>query len=487
MMGIPLKTLATLLLCACFAGHLQCQTPRATSSSALLLQHVTIIDSTGSPPRNDVSIQIINGRIESISSTVESGRSVNLPKNVRVINASGKFLIAGLWDMHVHALSKNQPDHFFPLFVANGVTGIRDMGGDIPLPQIAQLKQEIAVGIRLGPEVYAAGPILEGPKPFWPFSIAVRDSSDARQSVSTLAKQEADFLKVYNTLQRDSYMAIASQAKETGIPFVGHIPDDVTPEEASNLGQKSIEHLWGIPSFLTSDTAQLRKMQTDANDSEDPALARDLFYKINQTVLATYDTDKASRLFKEFVRNQTWQTPTLVVLRSYTRIHDPKLREDPRIAYITDDLLNFWNSMGGPPDPRNDEIQMRLFNHNLEIVRAMQTAGVPLLAGTDTPNPYTYPGFSLHDELELLVSAGLSPAEALQTATLRPAQFLGVEHDFGSVQEGKVANLVLLDANPLEDIRNIRKIRAVILRRTYLDRKRLDQLLEHEKKRSSPR
>jgi hypothetical protein len=129
---------------------------------------------------------------------------------VRIIDARGKFLIAGLWDMHVHALSKNQPDHFFPLFVANGVTGIRDMGGDIPLPQIAQLKQEIAVGSRLGPEIYAAGPILEGPKPFWPFSIAVKDSQDARQSVPTLAKQRADFLKVYNTLPRDSYFAIAS-------------------------------------------------------------------------------------------------------------------------------------------------------------------------------------------------------------------------------------------------------------------------------------
>jgi imidazolonepropionase-like amidohydrolase len=137
--------------------------------------------------------------------------------------------------------------------------------------------------------------------------------------------------------------------------------------------------------------------------------------------------------------------------------------------------------MGGPPDPRNDEIQMRLFKHNLEIVKAMNAAGAPLLAGTDTPNPYTYPGFSLHDELELLVSAGLSAAEALDAATGRAAQILGVESDFGSVQEGKVANLVLLDANPLEDIRNTRRIQAVILRGQYLDRKRLDQLLEQEK------
>ena len=446
-----------------------------------------MIDFEGSPPRNNLSVLIVNGRIKSISPAADSVRSANLVKKVGIIDATGKYLIAGLWDMHVHSLSKSQPDHFFPLFIANGVTGIRDMGGDIPLPRIAQLKQEIAGGSRLGPEIFAAGPILEGPKPFWPFSIAIKDPSDARQSVSTLTTQGADFLKVYNTLSRDSYLAIAAEAKKIGIPFVGHLPDEITPEEASKLGQKSIEHLWGIPNFLISDTSRLRKMQTDANDSEDPQLARDLFYKINQTILATYDADKASWLFREFVRHQTWQTPTLVVLRSYTLIHDPKLRDDPRMAYVTDDLLNFWNAMGGPPDPRNDEIQMRLFKHNLEIVKAMHAAGVPLLVGTDTPNPYTYPGFSLHDELELLVSAGLSPAEALQTATLRAAQFLGVEHDFGSVQEGKVANLVLLDANPLEDIGNVRKIQAVILRGNFLDRQKLDQLLEYEKKRSSPR
>jgi imidazolonepropionase-like amidohydrolase len=137
--------------------------------------------------------------------------------------------------------------------------------------------------------------------------------------------------------------------------------------------------------------------------------------------------------------------------------------------------------MGGQPDPRNDEIQMRLFQHDVEIVKAMRAAKVPLLAGTDTPNPYTYPGFSLHEELELLVSAGLSPMEALQTATLRAAEFFGVGHLFGSVEAGKIANLVLLDANPLEDIRNTQKIWGVVLRGRYLDRAQLDELLARQK------
>jgi hypothetical protein len=383
--------------------------------------------------------------------------------------------------MHVHTLSKDEPDRFFPLFVANGVTGVRDMGGDIPLQEIAQLKKEIAEGSRIGPEIFAAGPILEGERPFWPFSIAVKDAADARRTVSRLVEDKADFLKVYNTLTREAYMAIAAQAKEHHVSFVGHIPDGITPLEASQSGQKSIEHLWGIPNYLSSNAESLQKLKAKADDAEDPKMASDLYYQINEMILASYDSNKARVLFEEFAHNRTWQTPTLVVLRSYASIHDPAFRADPRIAYIPDNLLGFWNSMGGKPDPRNDEIQLRLFNRDIEIVKAMHIAHVPLLAGTDTPNPYTYPGFSLPEELELLVSAGLSPMEALQTATLRAAEFLGVEYLFGSVEEGKVANLVLLDANPLDNIRNIRKVRAVVQRGRFLDRAKLDNLLAQQK------
>ena len=152
---------------------------------------------------------------------------------------------------------------------------------------------------------------------------------------------------------------------------------------------------------------------------------------------------------------------------------------------MPDDVLHFWESMSGTPDPRNNQMQWRLFGRDIQTVRAMHAPHVPLLAGTDTPNPYTYPGFSLADELELLVSAGLSPMEALQTATLRAAEFLGVQLEFGSGEQGKIANLVLLDANPVEDIRAIRRVRAVIVRGCLLDRAKLDDLLATPKKAAS--
>jgi imidazolonepropionase-like amidohydrolase len=439
----------------------------------LLIEHVTLIDSTGAEAKNDVSVLIEGERIKSIA---VSGKNVEVSDAIRV-NGMGKFLIAGLWDMHVHTLSKNQPDRFFPLFVANGVTGVRDMGGDLSLLQIQQLKKELANGSRLGPELFAAGPILEGEHPFWPFSIAVRNEGEARQAVNALVKEKADFIKVYNTLPREVYVAIAASAKGNHIPFEGHIPPSVTPAEASDLGQRSIEHLWGIPLYCSSNPQQLNRLSAEADDAEDANVARDLYYKINQTILSSYDAKKAQTLFRKFVSNQTWQTPTLTVLKSYATIHNAAHRKDSRLAFMPNELVTLWGSMGGKPDPRNDEMQERLFEHNVEIVQAMHSAGVPMLAGTDTPNPYTYPGFSLPEELQLLVVAGFSPKEVLELSTRRAAEFLGVNHDLGSVEQGKIANLVLLDANPLTDIGNTKRVRAVIIRGRMLDRAKLDELL----------
>jgi len=469
--------LARLLILASVTGFSLCLYcwPKTSKdrNNYLLIEHVTLIDSTGSPAKDDMAVLIEGQRIKSIGA---ANLVQQVPDAVR-IEAKGKFLIAGLWDMHVHTLSKNQPDRFLPLFIANGVTGVRDMGGDLSLAQIQQLKKEIADGTRLGPEIFAPGPILEGEHPFWPFSIVVKSEADAGRTITALVREKADFVKVYNTLSRESWLAIAAAAKQNRIPFVGHIPPSVTPAEASDLGQKSIEHLWGITRFCSVISEELGRMSADADKADDPKVARDLYYKINQAILSSYSKRKAEDLFARFASNGTWQDPTLVVLRSYASIHDPALRKDSRLAYIPDDLRKAWDSTGGAPDPRNEAIQQRLFEQDLEIVKAMHVAGVPLLAGTDTPNPYTYPGFSLHEELQLLVTAGLSSKEALETATKRAAQFLGVAQDFGTVEEGKIANLILLDANPLADIANTTKIRAVILRGKLFDKAKLDALL----------
>jgi len=275
-------------LLACWPLFAQNQA-KPRSSNSVLLEHVNVIDSTGSCGRPDMSVLIEGDKIRSISPSDQNKHRAGMV----IVDARGKFLIAGLWDMHVHSLSKSQPDRFFPLFIANGVTGIRDMGGNIPLLQVAQLKKEVSTGSRLGPEIFAAGPILEGERSFWPFSISVKDPAEARQAVTKLVKEGADFLKVYNTLSRNSYLAIASQAKESRIPFEGHISDGLTPSEASALGQRSIEHLWGIPNYLSSESEELRRLAARADDEDDPNVARDLYYKINETILTTGDLRRA--------------------------------------------------------------------------------------------------------------------------------------------------------------------------------------------------
>src|SRR5215467_13899825 len=250
-----------------------CGSSISAQTDSLLVQDVSVIDSTGAPPQPHVSVLIIGGHIKSISPV---SHTPTPQRGQTTLDGRGKFLIAGLWDMHVHSLSKNCSDHFLPLFIANGITGIRDMGGDIPLSQVAQIKNEIVKGSRLGPEIFAAGPILEGEHPFWPFSIAVKNESDARQAVGALVKEKADFVKVYNTLSREVYREIAASAKENHIPFEGHIPPDVTPAEASDLGQRSIEHLWGIAPYCTSSQKQLNRLSAEADSAQDANVARDL-------------------------------------------------------------------------------------------------------------------------------------------------------------------------------------------------------------------
>ena len=306
-----MKTLRILCL-SLMPGLCSGQVTWGQENRLLIIDHVTVVTPAASLRGSDVSVVIAGERIESVGPYSGAKRRAGAV----VVDGRGRFLIAGLWDMHVHSLSKGQPEIFFPLFVANGVTGIRDMGGDLSLREIAEVKEEIKSGGRLGLEIFAAGPILEGEYPFWPFSLSVKNRLEARRAVSQLAGEKADFLKVYNTLSRDAYLGVASEAKNARIPFVGHIPDSVTPAEASDFGQKSIEHLWGISPYLSSNPDKVKKMTAEANDAADPGVARDLFYEINQTILSGYDPEKGRALFAKFARNGTWQTPTLVVLRS---------------------------------------------------------------------------------------------------------------------------------------------------------------------------
>ena len=431
----------------------------------LAFVHVTVIDATGSPAQPDMTVIVEDRRIVQMGSSA----SVNVPKNAWIVEARGKFLIPGLWDMHVHEIFGDwipEDEKVTPLlFVANGVTGVRDMGGD--LEPLKKWRSRIASGDLLGPRMVIAGPMLDGPVPAFPSSAPVKDAADGRRIVDELKVDGADFIKIQSLVPRDGYFAAADEAKKQGIVFAGHVPDAVRAVEASNAGQKSMEHLTGVFEGCSSVEAELM------SKPRGPGRGR---------FLSTYDPAKAKALIALFVKNQTWQVPTLYWEQGEWLIEQTNSGPDPLAKYappawkdrtwpmFTRDIRKSWST-----DPVAD--REAFVRAEFKMVREMHRAGVPILAGTDTAaGVRVYPGFSLHSELELLAHAGLSPMETLQTATRNPALYLGLA-DSGTIARGKRADLVLLDANPLDSISNTRKIRSVVLNGRYLSRADLDRLL----------
>ena len=439
-------------------------------ASEIVIHNVTIIDTAGGPMalQQHRTVTVRAGKIESVEEVPYSGAAPGGGKSTVHINATGKFLIPGLWDMHVHIAFGDwfpkAKEVTLPLFIANGITGVRDMGSDLEVLQ--QWRKEVEAGTLIGPRMWIAGPMLDGPKPRFPSSIAIKTPEDGRHAVDDLKKRGADFIKLQSLIPREAVFAIADEAKKQNITFVGHVPDSVRASEMSDAGQKSFEHLIGI--FEGSSPLEDEFIKGSKSESQ---------------FLSTYDPARAEKLFALLAKNHTWQCPTLVWERGGNLIELSDFAHDTRAKYVpaywkdvtwkrfTEQVMHEFNT--------DDLATRRKFvTKELEVVNAMHKAGVQFLAGTDTPpGVYIFPGFSLHEELQRFVAAGFTPMEALQTATLNPAKFLGMEDKLGTVEKGKLADLVLLDANPLDDIRNTQKIIGVVANGRYFSRKDLDKML----------
>jgi imidazolonepropionase-like amidohydrolase len=464
------KLFALLLLLALPARPAAQQPP---PSPPLVFTHVTVLDVAGGTALPDRTVVITGDRITELGPS----QSVRAPEGAQVIDATGKFLIPGLWDMHVHWLHKD----YLPLFIANGVTGIRLMWGT---PFHHQWRREIEQGALRGPRMSIASSIVDGQPPIWPGSTAVKDAAEARQAVIRAKQEGAEFIKVYSRLSREAYFAIADEAKKQGLPFAGHVPAAVTVAEASDAGQHSIEHFTNVLEASSAQEEELRRKSAEALSNlpegqkfPSRAILRSLF----RLTLDTFSPEKANALAARFARNHTWQCPTLTVLRNMAFIQDPAIHNDPRVKYMPPGIAAGWDPRGDfrlqDRTPDDYELSREMYRKQKELIVPMRRAGVEFLAGTDVLNPYCFPGFSLHDELALLVESGLSPMEALQTATLNPARFLGKEKDLGTVEKGKIADLVLLDASPLADINNTRKIDAVVTGGKLLGKAELQKML----------
>ena len=453
------------------------QTQTTPPPNSIAITGVTVIDATGARPKPDMTVVIVGDRISQIG---KLGK-LRIPEGAQVVRAEGKFLIPGLWDMHTHIWDK---DMLFPVYIANGITGVRDMGG--VLEPWVKWRTQVAAGEMLGPRAVIGGKIVDGFKPFFYFFVQAGSPEQGRETVRSLKGKGADFIKVYERLQKEVYFAIADEARLQNLSLAGHVPVEVKASEASGAGQKSIEHLTGVALECSSEEARLRaeavstlnEARKDGLKVEEVSAAIRRSYDLSRYApLDTYSEKKARELFKLFRRNRTWQVPTLVVREEFGD-------EGSRLG-VTAQLKYFPAFVRGMVLPESQAAEgeraknRRHFQKEIGIVRAMQRTGVRLLAGSDAPNPYSVPGFGLHDELALLVAAGLTPMEALQAATRNPAEFLGQLDSVGTVERGKFADLVLLEANPLADINNTRKIAAVVMRGRVLTKLQLQELLDN--------
>jgi len=375
----------------------------------LAITHVTIIDCTGAAAKPNSTVVIASGHITAVGPS----DGVSIPAGARLVDGSGKFLIPGLWDMHGHLTDATEDA--FPLLIMNGVTGVRDMGGD--LAQIDRWRSEIENGTRVGPHIIRAGPFVDGPKEGVTNRLTVRTPGEARQAVRKLKADGVDFIKVHNALPPEAFFALMDEARKEHIPVAVHLPKGVSSAEASDAGVASLEHIETInESALWRKGATAKTVEQAVDENLGPA---------------------GQALFERFAKNGTWYVPTLV-------------------AYERGFVL--WSN-----DPEALKPRLEVLRKQLTLVGMMRQSGVPIMAGSDFSDWGMVPGIDLHNELALLVEAGFTPLEALQAATLNPAKLLGKTDTFGTIQVGRVADLVLLDMNPLEDISHTRKIHAIVL------------------------
>jgi len=413
----------------------------------IVITNVSVVDVRAGAIVPGQIVVIWGHRIQSVG----NARGATIPVGARVIDARGKFLIPGLWDMHVHTSIIGGRD-VLSLYVANGVTGVRDMAGDWDM--LTSWRREIAAGTLAGPRIVASGPYLEGGDVPIPH-ILTRTPAEGIAGVDSLIKLGVDFVKVHGQLRPEVYYAVARRARERGIAFGGHVSQAVGSANASDSGQKSIEHMLAIPVPCTqAESLALRPRFTV------------------QSAIGRCRSIDFTQLYAKFVRNKTWVTPTFVAVVEVAGWPTRTLPGDSLAHYLPDTLKNFVEQIFPMPDsipPGADSVGRAMLAKRLRQLTDMHHAGVEILTGTDAPLPNSTPGFGLHEEMLMFVRGGLTPAEALRAATLAPARYLNATDSLGTVEKGKLADLVLLNANPLLDINNTRRIAGVVFNGRYFD------------------
>ena len=422
--------------------------------------NVISMDAPGTAPQRTVLVQ--GDRIAAVG----PADAVTVPAGATVVDGRGRFLLPGLADMHAHIGADYRPGQTAQradllLYLATGVTTIRNAAGSEDLLRLAAAIDD---GTLLGPRMEVASPLLEGANAVWDFSVRVLSAGAARAAVRRFAAQGFESIKIYHTLSREAYEAVADEAGQLGIPFFGHVPFDVGIEEVLADGQASIEHFRGY----------------DIDGLPREALVKDGGRSAERFASWLHMSDaRMDELVRATVEAGAWNCPTFVV--NSMLIHAGRLEEfadHPMAAYMPAELLRVYRESGLEAlfSMESREMLGRARPRMLTFLARLHAAGAPLMTGTDT-FPSLVPGFTLIDEIATFVEAGLSPYEALRAATTAPALFLGDGDERGRVLPGMQADLVLLGANPLEDVGHLWQLDGVMADGRWLTRDTLLSML----------
>ena len=452
-------------------------------TTGTVLQNTTVVDTRDGSLKTGVSVIVDGGKIQKITSG-----PVRVTGTAQAVDATGKYVVPGFLDMHTHLLDwpVNEQPLVEQLFLVNGITGIREMRGSPELVQSAQqLNAARVAGTATSPEILIiSGSTIGLNAP----PAAALAASAAVQEVQIQKAYGAGFIKTINAT-RDATLAFLAEARNQGLYVAGHLNPSVSAKDSSNAGWRAIEHLGsGMGTLLgcSTDEDNVRATLVSGNGVVPPPnppswSANAVNASLFQHVFDTYDVSRCQSLAQTFAKNGTWHVPTLIRVRTQRFVDDPLYTNDPNLIYVSKATRAAWQAAAvrytSLPTSAVTTFH-QYFNHESSLPLLLKQAGVQMLAGSDTAtiSNWCIPGFSLHREFALLAASGLSPLDILQMTTLKGAQFLGREATMGTVDEGKNADLVVLDANPVDSAANLDKVSGLFVQGRYFSKVALDQM-----------
>tara|TARA_B110000003_G_scaffold90289_2_gene92357 strand:+ start:2000 stop:3448 length:1449 start_codon:yes stop_codon:yes gene_type:complete len=470
----------SLLLASCFSDQVYYE-------DAYCIENINIIDSKQGLKEN---MTIIISKNEILK--IEKTDNLNLSKKNNIINGSDKFLIPGLWDSHVHfAFEEDLASSMFNLFMAYGITSVRDTGGEINF--LKKWKDKSKANPNLYPRVKIAGPLIDGKFNvyngnsvyFPPLSVRTASVQETEKQVNELIKNGVDFLKAYEMLTPQQFEVITKVAKENGLKVTGHIPLSMDVISASNVGLNSIEHLRNIEMSSTSNPEELLKLRRAALKNKEGVLGSTLRTSLHDaqrmSSIKNIDSIQLKKVLNVLAKNDTWQIPTLILYYGWAHKLYEELEWKNTFEFLPVKIKAEWNNQIDKADSRDNSERKKFAEWGLSMTGLMNKMDITFMAGTDTPIGWQTPGYSLHNELEMLVKSGFTPLEAIESATYNPALYFNMEDKLGLVKEGYIPDLIILSDNPLNKISNTKKIETVIKNGTLMNRKFLDSLLNQQK------